>query len=116
MFTGSDGSAGSPISFHVACRATCLSAAVASSFVGWFANLPFGLAAGMGSAVRQRPVQWLPLPLPLRLPLRLPLPLPLPLSLFLSLFLSLSPSLFLSSSFPLSLSPSPSPLPSPPPE
>lgn len=37
-----------PISFHAACRATCLSAAVASAFVGIVANLPFGLAAGMG--------------------------------------------------------------------
>lgn len=41
-----DGS--SPIPFHVACRATCLSAAFASGFVGLAANLPFGLAAGMG--------------------------------------------------------------------
>eukprot|EP00440_Ansanella_granifera_P017378 gb/GFBE01018874.1/.p1 GENE.gb/GFBE01018874.1/~~gb/GFBE01018874.1/.p1 ORF type:complete len:496 (+),score=103.47 gb/GFBE01018874.1/:1-1488(+) len=41
-----DGS--SPISFHAACRATCLSAAFASGFVGLAANLPFGLAAGMG--------------------------------------------------------------------
>eukprot|EP00928_Gymnodinium_smaydae_P031126 TRINITY_DN22956_c0_g2_i1.p1 TRINITY_DN22956_c0_g2~~TRINITY_DN22956_c0_g2_i1.p1 ORF type:complete len:551 (-),score=124.11 TRINITY_DN22956_c0_g2_i1:62-1714(-) len=38
----------SPVSFHAACRATCLSAAVASAFVGLAANLPFGLAAGMG--------------------------------------------------------------------
>jgi len=41
-----DGS--SPIPFHAACRATCLSAAFASGFVGLAANLPFGLAAGMG--------------------------------------------------------------------
>lgn len=41
-----DGS--SPISFSEACRATCLSAAFASGFVGIAANLPFGLAAGMG--------------------------------------------------------------------
>eukprot|EP00442_Polarella_glacialis_P027018 CAMPEP_0115066886 /NCGR_PEP_ID=MMETSP0227-20121206/11068_1 /TAXON_ID=89957 /ORGANISM="Polarella glacialis, Strain CCMP 1383" /LENGTH=438 /DNA_ID=CAMNT_0002452861 /DNA_START=276 /DNA_END=1592 /DNA_ORIENTATION=+ len=41
-----DGS--SPISFYAACRATCLSAAFASGFVGLTANLPFGLAAGMG--------------------------------------------------------------------
>lgn len=39
---------GLPIPFHVACRATCLSAAIASSFVGFLGNLPFGLAAGMG--------------------------------------------------------------------
>lgn len=43
---GADGS--SPISFSAACRATCLSAAFASGFVGLTANLPFGLAAGMG--------------------------------------------------------------------
>eukprot|EP00421_Protoceratium_reticulatum_P033653 CAMPEP_0168468630 /NCGR_PEP_ID=MMETSP0228-20121227/57803_1 /TAXON_ID=133427 /ORGANISM="Protoceratium reticulatum, Strain CCCM 535 (=CCMP 1889)" /LENGTH=330 /DNA_ID=CAMNT_0008484389 /DNA_START=31 /DNA_END=1019 /DNA_ORIENTATION=- len=36
------------IPFHSACRATCLSAAAASVFVGVVANLPFGLAAGMG--------------------------------------------------------------------
>ncbi|CAE7232287.1 unnamed protein product [Symbiodinium sp. KB8] len=41
-----DGS--SPIPFHAACRATCLSAAFACAFVGLAANLPFGLAAGMG--------------------------------------------------------------------
>lgn len=41
-----DGS--SPIPFAVACKATCLSAAFASGFVGIAANLPFGLAAGMG--------------------------------------------------------------------
>jgi len=41
-----DGS--SPIPFHAACRATCVSAAFASGFVGLAANLPFGLAAGMG--------------------------------------------------------------------
>lgn len=38
----------SPIPFHSACRATCFSAAVASGYVGLTANLPFGLAAGMG--------------------------------------------------------------------
>jgi AGZA family xanthine/uracil permease-like MFS transporter len=37
-----------PIPFHAACRATCFSAAVASAFVGFAANLPFGMAAGMG--------------------------------------------------------------------
>merc|ERR1719163_2397831 len=37
-----------PISFHAACRATCFSAAIATAFVGITANLPFGLAAGMG--------------------------------------------------------------------
>lgn len=41
-----DGSA--PVPFHMACMATCLSAAFASGFVGVVANLPFGLAAGMG--------------------------------------------------------------------
>jgi len=39
---------GSPIPFHSACRATCISAAASSAFVGLVANLPFGLAAGMG--------------------------------------------------------------------
>uniref|UniRef100_A0A7S4SPL1 Uncharacterized protein n=2 Tax=Alexandrium monilatum TaxID=311494 RepID=A0A7S4SPL1_9DINO len=43
--TSADGAA---IPFKAACRATCLSAAVASAFVGLWANLPFGLAAGMG--------------------------------------------------------------------
>lgn len=38
----------SPVSFHTACVGTCLSAAVATAFVGIVANLPFGLAAGMG--------------------------------------------------------------------
>lgn len=38
----------SPIPFHMACRATCYSAALSSAFVGVMANLPFGLAAGMG--------------------------------------------------------------------
>jgi len=38
----------SPIPFHTACLATCLTAAVATGFVGLTANLPFGLAAGMG--------------------------------------------------------------------
>jgi len=39
---------GAPISFHAACRATCWTAAIATGFVGITANLPFGLAAGMG--------------------------------------------------------------------
>jgi AGZA family xanthine/uracil permease-like MFS transporter len=38
----------SPIDFREGVRATCLSAAAASVFVGLTANLPFGLAAGMG--------------------------------------------------------------------
>merc|ERR1719183_1735662 len=36
------------VPFGVAVRATCVSAAVATAFVGIVANLPFGLAAGMG--------------------------------------------------------------------
>jgi len=38
----------SPIIFADAVHATCISAAAASAFIGLFANLPFGLAAGMG--------------------------------------------------------------------
>lgn len=38
----------SPVPFRQCLYATCLSAALASGFVGLFANLPFGLAAGMG--------------------------------------------------------------------
>lgn len=38
----------SPIPFRAACHATSLSAAFACVFVGITANLPFGLAAGMG--------------------------------------------------------------------
>lgn len=37
-----------PISFREGVRATCFSAAVACTFVGFVSNLPFGLAAGMG--------------------------------------------------------------------
>jgi len=37
-----------PVSFKTACRATCYTAAIATGFVGLAANLPFGLAAGMG--------------------------------------------------------------------
>eukprot|EP00929_Paragymnodinium_shiwhaense_P082110 TRINITY_DN43153_c0_g1_i1.p1 TRINITY_DN43153_c0_g1~~TRINITY_DN43153_c0_g1_i1.p1 ORF type:complete len:523 (-),score=111.40 TRINITY_DN43153_c0_g1_i1:174-1742(-) len=37
-----------PISFQAACRATCISAAAATLFVGLTANLPLGLAPGMG--------------------------------------------------------------------
>ena len=36
------------VGFRQCVYATCLAAAVASAFVGYFANLPFGLAAGMG--------------------------------------------------------------------
>jgi len=48
ILSAPDDDGSSPISFHAACRATCFSAAVASGFVGIAANLPFGLAAGMG--------------------------------------------------------------------
>mmetsp|Transcript_112678 Transcript_112678/g.291102 ORF Transcript_112678/g.291102 Transcript_112678/m.291102 type:complete len:496 (+) Transcript_112678:134-1621(+) len=48
ILSAPDADGSSPISFHAACRATCLSAAVASCFVGLTANVPFGLAAGMG--------------------------------------------------------------------
>lgn len=48
MILSSASSGGRPIPFHTACRATCFSAALASAFVGLWANLPFGLAAGMG--------------------------------------------------------------------
>mmetsp|Transcript_86365 Transcript_86365/g.241534 ORF Transcript_86365/g.241534 Transcript_86365/m.241534 type:complete len:513 (-) Transcript_86365:137-1675(-) len=48
ILSASSAGTGSPISFHTACRATCFSAAVATGFVGLTANLPFGLAAGMG--------------------------------------------------------------------
>lgn len=48
ILSASSAGSGSPISFQAACRATCLSAAFASAFVGLAANLPFGLAAGMG--------------------------------------------------------------------
>jgi len=48
ILSAPDADGSSPISFHAACRATCLSAAVSSGFVGLTANVPFGLAAGMG--------------------------------------------------------------------
>mmetsp|Transcript_49464 Transcript_49464/g.115674 ORF Transcript_49464/g.115674 Transcript_49464/m.115674 type:complete len:506 (-) Transcript_49464:226-1743(-) len=48
ILSAASGTEGAPISFHSACRATCISAAVSTAFVGLVANLPFGLAAGMG--------------------------------------------------------------------
>jgi len=48
MVLSSPGGNGQAIPFQAACRATCISAALASGFVGLTANLPFGLAAGMG--------------------------------------------------------------------
>mmetsp|Transcript_60072 Transcript_60072/g.127253 ORF Transcript_60072/g.127253 Transcript_60072/m.127253 type:complete len:529 (+) Transcript_60072:62-1648(+) len=48
ILSAADDDGSSPIPFHAACRATCYSAALACAFVGLVANLPFGLAAGMG--------------------------------------------------------------------